>query len=187
MLTSQAREPLRGVDTVILDEVHAIAGTKRGAHLALSLERLDLLLRPARPAHRPVRDGQPRRDGRRASSGRDSPATIVAPASEKRWDLQIRVPVADMAELASRADAVGAPAGPVARTSIWPHIDEQLVDLIEQHRTTLVFANSRRLAERITAQVNEIAARTRPSPPGAPTRAPLRAPTTARSARSSGP
>ena len=63
MLTSQARESLRGVETVIVDEVHAVAGTKRGAHLALSLERLDELLERARPAHRPVRDGAPGRGG----------------------------------------------------------------------------------------------------------------------------
>lgn len=157
LLTSQARESLRGIDTVILDEVHAVAGTKRGAHLAVSLERLDLLL--DRPAQRiglsatvsPL-------DTVAAFVRSDRPATIVAPPSEKLWDLQIRVPVDDMTEVA--AQAVPGPAGtdPIARTSIWPHIDEQLVDLIEQHRTTLVFANSRRLAERITAQINEIAA-----------------------------
>ena len=154
LLTSQARESLRGVDTVILDEVHAVAGTKRGAHLALSLERLDALL--DRPAQRiglsatvsPVETVA-------AFVRAQRPATIVAPPSEKRWDLQIRVPVDDMADLGADADAAD---GAIARTSIWPHIDEQLVDLIEAHRTTLVFANSRRLAERITAQVNEIAA-----------------------------
>ena len=157
MLTSRAREALRGVDTVIVDEVHAVAGTKRGAHLALSLERLDLLL--DRPAQRIGLSATVSPVGEVARFLRaDRPATIVAPASEKLWDLQIRVPVDDMAELATTPDPSGPAAGSTARSSIWPHIDEQLVDLIEQHRTTLVFANSRRLAERITAQVNEIAA-----------------------------
>ncbi len=156
MLTSKARESLRGIDTVILDEVHAVAGTKRGAHLALSLERLDLLLdRPAQRIGLSATVSPVDTVARFVRSER--PATVVAPPSEKLWDLQIRVPVDDMAELAASAELPGGAAGAVARTSIWPHIDEQLVDLIEQHRTTLVFANSRRLAERITAQVNEIA------------------------------
>lgn len=153
LLTSQARETLRGVDTVIIDEVHAVAGTKRGAHLALSLERLDELRDvPAqriglsatvRPVEEVARYLRPPR-----------PATVVAPPTDKAWDLQIRVPVEDMA-----APGDSAPGDdPVARSSIWPHIDEQLVDLIGQHRATLVFANSRRLAERITARINEIAA-----------------------------
>jgi ATP-dependent Lhr-like helicase len=166
MLTSKARESLRGIDTVIIDEVHAVAGTKRGAHLAVSLDRLDLLL--DHPAQRiglsatvsPIADV-----ARFIRASR--PATVIAPPSHKQWDLQIRVPVDDMADLA----AVAGPDDPVARSSIWPHIDEQLVDLIEQHRTTLVFANSRRLAERITAQVNEIAAERRAAsglPPDGP-------------------
>ena len=157
MLTSQAREGLRGVETVILDEVHAVAGTKRGAHLALSLERLDALLE--RPAQRIGLSATVSPMATVASFVRSSqPATIVAPPSEKLWDLQIRVPVDDMADVGAETELSGSAAGAVARTSIWPHIDEQLVDLIEEHRTTLVFANSRRLSERITAQVNEIAA-----------------------------
>ena len=156
MLTSQARESLRGVDTVILDEVHAVAGTKRGAHLALSLERLDALL--DRPAQRIGLSATVRPVETVATFLRgDRPATVVHPRSSKEWDLQIRVPVDDMSELGAETELSGSAAGLVARTSIWPHIDEQLVDLIEAHRTTLVFANSRRLAERITAQINDIA------------------------------
>ncbi len=156
LLTSKARESLQGVDTVIIDEVHAVAGTKRGVHLALSLDRLDMLL--DRPAQRIGLSAtvSPIQEVARFIRA-DKPATVVAPASEKTWDLQIRVPVEDMADLAVEAGIEG----PAAHTSIWPHIDEQLVDLIEQHRTTLVFANSRRLAERITAQVNEISAERR--------------------------
>ncbi|MDO8307277.1 MAG: DEAD/DEAH box helicase [Actinomycetota bacterium] len=161
MLTSRARESLRAVHTVIVDEVHAVAGTKRGAHLAVSLDRLDALL--SSPAQRiglsatvsPIADVA-------AFLRPQSPATVVAPPSEKSWDLQIRVPVDDMADLPASADgSQDAGADPVPRSSIWPHIDEQLVDLIEEHQATLVFANSRRLAERITAQVNDIAAERR--------------------------
>ncbi len=153
LLTSKARESLQGVDTVIIDEVHAVAGTKRGAHLALSLDRLDMLL--DRPAQRIGLSATVSPIDEVARFIRaERPATVVAPVSVKRWDLQIRVPVEDMADLAVEAGIEG----PAAHTSIWPHIDEQLVDLIEQHRTTLVFANSRRLAERITAQINEISA-----------------------------
>lgn len=156
LLTSKARESLRGIDTVIIDEVHAVAGTKRGAHLALSLDRLDVLL--DRPAQRiglsatvsPVADIA-------GFIRSQHPATVVAPPSVKLWDLQVRVPVDDMADLAVETGI----AGPVARSSIWPHIDEAIVDLIEAHRTTLVFVNSRRLAERVTAQINEIAAERR--------------------------
>ncbi len=153
LLTSKARESLLGVDTVIIDEVHAVAGTKRGAHLALTLDRLDALLdRPAQRIGLSATVSPIDEVARFIRS--DAPATVVAPTSAKEWDLQIRVPVDDMADLA----ADNGIEGPVARASIWPHIDEQLVDLIEQHRTTLVFANSRRLAERITAQINDIAA-----------------------------
>ena len=157
LLTSQARESLRGVDTVIIDEIHALAGTKRGAHLALSLERLDALL--DRPAQRIGLSATVSPIDTVATFLRpERPATVVAPPTDKEWDLQIRVPVDDMADLGTEGEISGSAAGSVARTSIWPHIDEQLVDLIDAHRTTLIFANSRRLAERITAQVNEIAA-----------------------------
>ena len=157
LLTSRAREALRGVDTVILDEVHAVAGTKRGAHLALSLERLDELL--GRPAQRIGLSATVRPVDTVAAFVRPGrPATVVAPPIAKEWDLQVRVPVPDLADLGAETEISGSAAGSVPRTSIWPHIDQQLVDLIEAHRATLVFANSRRLAERITASVNEIAA-----------------------------
>ncbi|HEU4512765.1 MAG TPA: ATP-dependent helicase [Nocardioidaceae bacterium] len=161
MLTSQAREALRGVETVIVDEVHAVAGTKRGAHLALSLERLDALLdEPAQriglsATVRPVEEVARFLGGSRA-------VEVVAPGSAKEWDLKVVVPVEDMTELAlAQLDEVpeGSAAGNAERrASIWPHVEERVVDLIEQHRSTIVFANSRRLAERLTARFNEIAA-----------------------------
>jgi ATP-dependent Lhr-like helicase len=154
ILTSQARESLRGVDTVILDEVHAVAGTKRGAHLALSLERLDELL-PA-PAQRIGLSAtvRPVEEVARFLGG-SRPVEVVAPASTKQWDLQVVVPVEDMTELGAPTDDVEGPAaGNGPRASIWPHVEERIVDLIEQQRSTIVFANSRRLAERLTARLN---------------------------------
>ncbi|HEX6246451.1 MAG TPA: DEAD/DEAH box helicase, partial [Nocardioidaceae bacterium] len=161
MLTSQAREALRGVETVILDEVHAVAGTKRGAHLALSLERLDALLE--QPAQRIGLSATVRPvDEVARFLGGSRPVEVVAPGSEKQWDLKVVVPVEDMTELAlAQLDEVpeGSAAGNAERrASIWPHVEERVVDLIEQHRSTIVFANSRRLAERLTARFNEIAA-----------------------------
>ncbi len=167
MLTSQARTALLGVETVILDEVHAVAGTKRGAHLALSLERLDELL--PRPAQRIGLSAtvRPLEEVARFLGG-GQPVEIVAPPADKRWDLRVVVPVEDMGELGSTATEAGVETGAVdlegpaaaseRRTSIWPYVEERVVDLIAQHRSTIVFANSRRLAERLTARFNEIAA-----------------------------
>lgn len=141
MLTSAARQTLTGVQTVIVDEVHAIAGTKRGAHLALSLERLDDLL--PRPAQRIGLSAtvRPPEEVARFLSG-SAPTTIVAPPAAKTSELTVQVPVPDMANLANN--------------TIWPDVEAQLVDLIEAHNSTIVFANSRRLAERLTARLNEI-------------------------------
>ncbi|NYD42172.1 ATP-dependent Lhr-like helicase [Nocardioides panaciterrulae] len=153
MLTSQARESLRGVETVILDEVHAVAGSKRGAHLAVSLERLDALLE--KPAQRIGLSAtvRPLEEVARFLGG-TAPVEIVAPPSEKRWDLEVVVPVEDM----TAPDEYDEDSeDPQRSQSIWPHVEERVVDLIEQHRSTIVFANSRRLSERLTARLNEIA------------------------------
>lgn len=141
MLTSAARQTLTGVQTVIVDEVHAIAGTKRGAHLALSLERLDDLL--PRPAQRIGLSAtvRPPEEVARFLSG-SAPTSVVAPPAAKTFDLTVQVPVPDMTNL--------------AENSIWPDVEANLVDLIEAHNSTIVFANSRRLAERLTARLNEI-------------------------------
>ena len=158
MLTSQARDSLRGVETVIVDEVHAVAGTKRGAHLALSLERLDELLE--KPAQRIGLSATVRPiDEVARFLGGSHPVEVVAPPSVKEWDLKVVVPVEDMGELGSTngADIEGSAAGAERRASIWPYVEERVVDLIEEHRSTIVFSNSRRLAERLTARFNEIA------------------------------
>src|SRR5689334_17372087 len=163
LLTSQARETLRGVETVIVDEVHAVAGNKRGAHLALSLERLDALRGDAPPAQRvglsatvrPVEEVATFLGGTRA-------VTVVQPPSPKRIELQVVVPVEDMTELDTmpgRGTGDGdEEENPASRRSIWPHGEERVLDLIEQHKSTIVFANSRRLAERLCGRLNELAA-----------------------------
>ena len=262
LLTSRARETLHSVQTVIVDEVHALAGNKRGAHLALSLERLDALRIPngcagggsldvQAPAQRTppklplehMRDGQehPRQPVPQASTSRpnkstgrsrhsasgfprpyarlrrsprssagDRPVTIAAPPHEKRLELEIVVPVEDMtelgpgrhsgppagapdpdlaapgraghrahrllahrrrpfrpglptsgwaapADLASPTPAWLIPALDTGQRSIWPHVEARVLDLIEGHRSTIVFANSRRLSERLCAALNELA------------------------------
>src|SRR4051812_26870547 len=156
ILTSQAREALRGVETVIVDEVHAVAATKRGAHLALSLERLDdLLERPAQriglsATVRPVTEVATFLGGTR-------PATVVQPPHQKEVDLEIVVPIEDMTELGAPTDDLsGAAAGEPSRMSIWPHVEARVLDLLEAHRSTIVFANSRRLAERLSGRLNEL-------------------------------
>ncbi|HET7378905.1 MAG TPA: DEAD/DEAH box helicase, partial [Gaiellales bacterium] len=156
LLTSGAREALRGVDTVIVDEVHSVCATKRGAHLTLSLERLDAILE--QPAQRIGLSATVRPLDEVATflaGGR--PVTVVAPPVDKAFDLTVVVPIEDMSSLGElTGDLSGAAAGAERRASIWPHVEERVLDLIEAHRTTIVFANSRRLAERLTARLNEL-------------------------------
>ncbi|MCW2523864.1 MAG: putative ATP-dependent helicase lhr, partial [Frankiales bacterium] len=161
LLTSAARAMLSGVETVIVDEVHAVAATKRGAHLAVSLERLDELL--ARPAQRIGLSATVRPIEEVASFlGGGRPVTIVAPPTTKVLNLSVVVPVEDLTQLGgdsgSGHEAGGAEQDPRALSSIWPHVESRVLDLIYEHRSTIVFANSRRLAERLTAQLNDLAA-----------------------------
>lgn len=213
MLTSKARASLSEVHTVIVDEVHAVAGTKRGVHLAVSLERLDQLL--ARPAQRIGLSAtvEPVETVARFLGG-TAPVTVVRPPAQKQWDLRVSVPVPDMTDLTTPVprtpepttvqeprrrtgssvgdgsaatgsttleDALGLDLqsphaqaedhGKLARAaaraasqdnphevvaSIWPHVEERIVDLVEQNRSTIVFANSRGLAERLTSRLNEV-------------------------------
>ena len=179
ILTSGARAGLVGVRTVIIDEIHAVAGTKRGSHLAVSLERLDALLDDhGGPAQRiglsatvrPVEAVAGFLSGARDREAGGREVRIVQPTSAKQVQVDVVVPVPDLAdlpgtpsaptstnpsgarlpaELASSADA------PRRRASIWPHVEERVVDLVAAHRSTLVFTNSRRGAERLTARMNE--------------------------------
>jgi ATP-dependent helicase Lhr and Lhr-like helicase len=171
MLTSSAHEILKSVEYVIVDEIHAVAGTKRGAHLALSLERLERLTKkpPQRiglsATQRPL-DEIARFLGGRArdpQSGewRPRPVAVVDAGVRKPLDLQVVVPVDDMGELGKVVEPAlleGPAAGdPEVRHSIWPAITPVLLDLIRQHHSTLVFVNSRRLAERLAARLNDLA------------------------------
>ncbi|MCU1600226.1 MAG: associated domain protein, partial [Frankiales bacterium] len=156
VLTSAARESLRGVETVIIDEVHAVSGTKRGAHLALSLERLDQLL--DRPAQRIGLSATVRPiDEVARFLGGARPVTVVQPPATKTIEVSVIVPVEDMTELGEAPAFEGSAAGNERRASIWPALEERIVDLVEAHRSTIVFTNSRRTAERLTSRLNEIA------------------------------
>ena len=200
ILTSAARAGLAGVRTVIVDEIHAVAGTKRGAHLALSLERLDALLdRPGGPGPaqrvglsatvRPVEAVSAFLAGARSLDDGGRRVVTVQPPSVKRIEVDVVVPVPDLAELAAAPVRDTGPASgsagprdelggelvgnrfggdPVPRASIWPHVEERVVDLVAAHRSTLVFTNSRRGAERLTARINEVWAEREGVPVGAP-------------------
>jgi ATP-dependent Lhr-like helicase len=170
LLTSNAREALRGLETVIVDEIHSLAGTKRGAHLFLSLERLEAL-RPAgapplqriglsatqRPLEEVARLLGGGNAGKRTGSWKPRPIEIVDAGSAKRFDLKVEVPVEDMARLQEEEIPSGPAAGGPTRGSIWPTIYPRLVELIRAHRSTMIFVNSRRLAERLAAALNETA------------------------------
>jgi ATP-dependent Lhr-like helicase len=162
MLTSSARETLVGVETVIVDEIHAVAASKRGAHLAVTLERLDAVL--PEPAQRVGLSAtvRPIEEVARFLGGQ-APVTIVQPPAAKTFDLRVVVPVEDMTELGVRSTEPVTPGpgepeetGLQSAGSIWPHVDRAIVEQVLEHRSTIVFANSRRLAERITASMNEI-------------------------------
>ncbi|HEY9470657.1 MAG TPA: ATP-dependent helicase [Propionibacteriaceae bacterium] len=187
MLTSAAREILRSVQTVIVDEVHALAGTKRGAHLEVSLERLQALTESdgatspmPRPLQRIGLSATVRPPERVAAFlGGSHPVRVVAPHAEKSWDLSIVVPVEDMSDLGATASiSTQGPSNledeqaPPKPPSIWPHVENRILDVISGHRSTIVFANSRRLAERLTAHLNDLQAErlgeaTTPFPPPA--------------------
>jgi ATP-dependent helicase Lhr and Lhr-like helicase len=201
ILTSAAREMLNGVEAVIVDEIHAVAHSKRGSHLALTLERLDALVRSRRVAPQ---------DGSRGTAGTPERAyagvgaapggiqriglsatqnpleeigrflvgphrhvTIVDAGVDKRLDLRIEVPVESMAE--PGGPAASSPHGPGTGEgdstdplqplaggestlgSIWPAIYPELLQLVREHTSTIVFVNNRRSAERVALRLNELA------------------------------
>ncbi|MGO4209653.1 DEAD/DEAH box helicase [Terriglobus sp. YAF25] len=184
LLTSEAGEALRSVETVIIDEIHALVPTKRGAHMAMSLERLEALCgrrlqriglsatqRPLEEVARflggaesrpPVEETQSQPGGEEpdevAAGIRFRPVTIVNAGARKRLELRVEVPVEDMARLGEVEDLPSGPAsqGP-KRTSIWQSIHPRLLEIIRQHESTILFVNARRIAERLAGAINDLA------------------------------
>jgi ATP-dependent Lhr-like helicase len=155
MLTSRSRDVLATVDTVIVDEIHTMAATKRGAHLALSLERLERLA--GRPFQRIGLSATQRPLEEVAKYlGGDRPVRIADAGARRELDLKVVVPVEDMTRLGELAGA-GPEPGPEQRSSIWPALYPELLGLVRAHRSTLIFVNNRRLAERLAARINELA------------------------------
>jgi ATP-dependent helicase Lhr and Lhr-like helicase len=160
LLTSRARETLTGVRTLILDEVHAVAGTKRGSHLAISVERLERLTGDE-PLQRIGLSAtqRPLEEIGRFVSG-DRPIEIVDAGRAKQLDLEVIVPVEDMREPGAGSGQAAVLLGTGAEgsgPSIWPSIYPEILRLVEQHRSTIVFVNNRRLAERLALRLNELA------------------------------
>ncbi len=192
LLTSQASEALRTVDTVIIDEIHALVPTKRGAHLALSLERLEALTgrrlqriglsatqRPleevarflggvasyggAAGASAPRESGAPENsewstDIADAAAIKYRPVTIVNADAPKKLKLRIEVPVEDMARLGEQEELPSGPASQAPRrVSIWNAIHPRLLEIIRERNSTILFVNSRQVAERLAGALNELA------------------------------
>ena len=205
MLTSAVRETLRTVETVIVDEIHSFAGSKRGTHLAVSLERLDDLLgRPAQRIGLSATVSPPQEVAR--FLGGPQPVTIISDDGRATPEVTVSVPVENMARIpaisdrrtrmeraltapasagggrgsrpsglgragssqawrsdkvlgramaAGRADEPGAGVPARVSASIWPHLENAILDQVLAHRTTLVFVNSRGACERLTAHLNE--------------------------------
>ncbi len=190
LLTSNARERLRSVDTVIVDEIHALVSTKRGAHMAISLERLERIVErplqriglsatqrnldeiarflggaaPARSRRGTARAGDEapetaiHAEFAREAAGAPRPVTVVDAREPKTLAITVDVPIADMAKV---GQPVEQPSGPAAQgtpvQTIWTSIHPRLLELVRTHRSTLLFVNSRRLAERLAAALNELA------------------------------
>jgi ATP-dependent Lhr-like helicase len=162
ILTSQAREMLTGVEAVIVDEIHAVAASKRGSHLALTLERLEA--QAGRPVQRIGLSAtqNPLEEIGRYLVGPRREVTIVDAGHRKQLDLRIEVPVESMSEPGGPVDPSRDPLEPVAggestRSSIWPAIYPELLKLVKAHNSTIVFVNNRRSAERVALRLNELA------------------------------
>jgi ATP-dependent Lhr-like helicase len=162
MLTSQASEALVGVETVIIDEIHAVAATKRGSHLALTLERLEA--NAGRPVQRIGLSAtqNPLEEVGRFMVGPQRTCRIVDVGIRKPLDIKIHVPVESMTEPDAGlppSDPLDPPAnyGEATRQSIWPAIYPELLRLVQEHRSTIIFVNARRAAERLALRLNELA------------------------------
>jgi ATP-dependent helicase Lhr and Lhr-like helicase len=168
LLTSDASASLRRVDTVIIDEIHAVVPTKRGAHLALSLERLEAITEGKvqriglSATQRPLEEVAHFLGGAQWTTEDAAttyrPVTIVDASEPKKLDLRIEVPVEDMARLGQREELPsGAASQGPKRTSIWTAIHPRLVEIVRQRTSTIIFVNSRRIAERLAGAINELA------------------------------
>ena len=158
MLTSGAREIFEGTETVILDEIHAVAQTKRGAHLAITLERL--VEQAGRDVQRVGLSAtqNPLEEVGRFMVGPSRRATVVDTGVRKPLDLKIHVPVESMVEPEQMDLELDPFAGQEAtRKSIWPAIYPELLKLVREHTSTLIFVNNRRAAERLALRLNELA------------------------------
>jgi ATP-dependent helicase Lhr and Lhr-like helicase len=168
MLTSRARETLSGVEAVIVDEIHAVAHSKRGSHLALTLERLEAQAQLGRPGAVVQRIGlsatqNPLEEIGRFLVGPHRQVEIIDVGAQKQLDLRIEVPVESMAEPGPPPDPDRDPLEPIAggestTGSIWPAIYPELLRLVGEHTSTIVFVNNRRSAERVALRLNELAA-----------------------------
>lgn len=180
VLTSLSREILETVETVIVDEIHSMVATKRGAHLFVSLERLEALRPSDAPplqriglsaTQRPLKEvarllgGYEKGEPRPVTilEGTAKPARVTSKGATKKLELTIEVPDIDLARIGEidDQDPAAIPSGPAAgalpRRSIWPHLHQRLVELVRAHRSTMIFTNSRRLAERLASALNDCA------------------------------
>ena len=166
MLTSSARETLVGVETVIIDEIHALAPTKRGAHLSLTLERLEEITdRPFQriglsATQRPL-EVVARYLGGFDADGKLRPVSIVDAGILKQLDVDVVIPVEDMSRLGEVVTELQSGPATAAlterRSSIWPSIYPRILQQVLEHRSTIIFCNARRQAERVAAKLNELA------------------------------
>src|SRR5213595_201790 len=163
LLTSAARQILPSIRWVIVDEIHSMAETKRGAHLALSLERLAAITK-AEPQRIGLSATQrPLSETAKFLGGTNRAVTIVDAGRIKPMEITVEVPVEDMADLERGTEVYSGPSAVIGpepdgpRRSIWPAIHPRILELVRQHRSTIIFVNSRRLAERLAAAINELA------------------------------
>ncbi|MEO6651740.1 MAG: DEAD/DEAH box helicase [Ilumatobacteraceae bacterium] len=162
MLTSKARETLQGVETVIIDEIHAMSTTKRGAHLAFTLERLEEITdRPPQriglsATQRPLEETA-RFLGGYSSPDSPRPVQIVDTGVRKEMHIEVVVPVEDMGAPGDDSAPMGPQGDAAKRSSIWPSVYPRVLELVLAHRSTIIFCNARRAAERLAAKLNELA------------------------------
>ncbi len=157
MLTSQARELFAGCECVIVDEVHALAPSKRGAHLAITLERLEAAAGRELQRIGLSATASPLDEVGRFLVGSERRCRVIDAGEKPRLDLEICVPVEDMTEPDSGGELAPTADGAGTQRSIWPAIYPALLELVNEHRSTIVFVNNRRGAERLAMRLNELA------------------------------